>query len=114
MGDIASVLGNQMLVIAVGWQIYDITNSAMSLGLVGLAHFGAQFLFTLSAGHAADHYDRRQVAMICQAVQCAAAKKTAVIVGPALGGLMYLWGASAVYLSSAVFIKREVLAVGKA
>ena len=161
IGDIASVLANQMLVLAVGWQIYDITNSALSLGLVGLAHFGAQFLFTLPAGHVADRYDRRRFAALCQWIQCivaltlaagnmagwinseiiyasvvltgmaqtfqnpamrsllpslvgiellprciafhAAAKKTAVIVGPALGGLVYLWGASTVYISSAVF-----------
>ena len=160
VGDIASTLANQMLVLAVGWQIYDITNSALSLGLVGLAHFGAQLLFTLPAGHAADRYERRHIMTICQGVQCAAAdtlaaanlggwinaeiiyacvalagiaqtyqnpamrsllpslvgeallqrciafhaaaKKTAVIAGPALGGVVYFWGASAVYVSSAV------------
>ncbi len=159
VGDIASVLGNQMLVLAVGWQVYEITQSAMSLGLVGLAHFGAQLLFTLPAGHAADRYDRTRVATLCQAVQCAAAaalalgnhggwinseiiyasvalsgiaqtyqnpalrsllpalvgvellprciafhgavKKAAVIAGPALGGLVYFWGAGAVYIASA-------------
>ena len=73
VGDIASTLANQMLVLAVGWQIYDITNSALSLGLVGLAHFGAQLLFTLPAGHAADRYERRHIMTICQGVQCAAA-----------------------------------------
>ena len=158
VGDIASVLANQMLVLAVGWQIYDITNSAMSLGLVGLVHFGAQFLCTLPAGHVADRYDRRRVAAMCQLIQCAVAltlaasnfadrvsvemiylsvvitgvaqtfqnpamrsllpslvgdallprciafhataKKIAIIVGPALGGVVYLWGASTVYFSS--------------
>ena len=55
------------------WQIYELTNSALSLGLVGLAHFGAQFLFTLSAGHAADRYDRRHVAVLCQTAQFTAA-----------------------------------------
>ena len=73
VGDIASVVANQMMVLAVGWQIYDITHSAMSLGLVGLAHFGAQFLCTLPAGHFADRQDRRIVALICQLVQCATA-----------------------------------------
>ena len=160
VGDIASVLANQILVLAVGWQIYDITNSALSLGLVGLAHFGAQLLFTLPAGHVADRYDRRLVTTLCQVVQCAAAvalavgnhagwinseiiyasvvltgmaqtfqnpamrsllpslvgvaqlprciafhaaaKKTAIIVGPALGGVVYLWGANAAYIASAV------------
>jgi MFS family permease len=73
VGDIVSVIANQMLVLALGWQVYDLTHSAMALGLVGLAHFGAQFVFTLPAGHAADTYDRRTIACICQLAQCAVA-----------------------------------------
>ena len=83
VGDIASVLANQMLLLALGWQIYDLTSSAMSLGLVGLAHFGAQFVFTLPAGHVADRYDRRHVALVCQLVQGAVAL---VLAAANLGG----------------------------
>ena len=48
-----SFFAYQMLSVAVGWQIYDITNSALSLGLVGLAGFLPQFLLSLPAGHVA-------------------------------------------------------------
>jgi MFS family permease len=70
LGDTASVLAYQMLVLAVAWQIYDITNSALSLGLVGLAHFLSQALFMLAAGHVADRYDRRRIVVICLVMQC--------------------------------------------
>jgi len=161
LGDVSSTLANQMLVLAVGWQIYEITNSALSLGLVGLAHFGAQLACTLPAGHVADRYDRRRVALACQLAQGASAvllaagsyggwlgsniiyacvfingvsqtfqnpairallpslvspenlprciawhatvKKVAIIAGPALGGVVYYFGASAVYIASAIF-----------
>jgi MFS family permease len=65
----ATVLAYQMVAVAIGWQVYDVTGSALDLGLVGLAHFGAQLLFSLPAGHAADRYDRRRIALACQVLQ---------------------------------------------
>ena len=59
-----SSLAYQMLVVAVGWQVYDLTNSAMSLGLIGLMQFTPQFLLTLVVGHVADRYDRRLIVMM--------------------------------------------------
>lgn len=56
-----SSLAYQMLVVAVGWQVYDLTHSAMSLGLIGLMQFTPQFLLTLVVGHVADRYDRRLI-----------------------------------------------------
>ena len=45
--------GNQMLMVAIGWQMYDLTGSAWDLGLVGLYQFVPALLFTLVAGHVA-------------------------------------------------------------
>ena len=59
----------QMHGVAVGWQIYAITGSAMYLGLVGLAQFLPMFLLTLVVGHVADRYDRRNIARICQTIE---------------------------------------------
>ena len=73
LGEAASVLGYQMLVVAIAWQTYELTDSALSLGLIGLAQFLPQFLFTLVGGHAADCYDRRRIALVCQGVQVALA-----------------------------------------
>jgi MFS family permease len=54
-----STASNQILLVALAWQIYDITASAWDLGLVGLCQFVPTFLLTLPAGQLADRSDRR-------------------------------------------------------
>jgi MFS family permease len=61
----------QMQAVAVGWQVYALTGSALDLGLVGLAQFLPMLCLTLVAGHVADRADRRRIASICQAVEAA-------------------------------------------
>jgi MFS family permease len=64
----------QMQAVAVGWQLYDLTNDPLDLGLVGLMQFFPVVLFALVIGQTVDHFDRRAVAAICQVVKaiCAA------------------------------------------
>ena len=52
---------NQMLLVALGWQMYDLTGSAWDLGLVGLLQFIPTLAFTIPAGQLADRVDRRKV-----------------------------------------------------
>src|SRR3984957_633569 len=59
--------------VAVGWQIYALTDSAFALGMVGLVQFVPTVLLVFIAGHIADRYDRRRVLQICQIVDCATA-----------------------------------------
>jgi len=66
---VATMVAFQMQAVAVGWQIYALTGSALYLGLVGLAQFLPMFLLTLAVGHVADRYDRRTIARICQIVE---------------------------------------------
>lgn len=47
--------------VAVGWQVYELTQSALALGLVGLAQFLPMALLSWAGGDAADRYDRRIV-----------------------------------------------------
>jgi MFS family permease len=54
--------------VAVGWQIYALTDSAFALGMVGLVQFIPTALLVFIAGHIADRYDRRRVVQICQIV----------------------------------------------
>jgi MFS family permease len=61
------VLGLEMQSVAVGWQVYEITHRTLDLGLVGLAQFLPGFFLFLAAGHASDHFDRRQVLNLCAA-----------------------------------------------
>ncbi|TLU74236.1 MFS transporter [Lichenicoccus roseus] len=64
-----SSLGYQMQAVAVGWQIYELTHRAFSLGLLGLAQFAPMVLLIFVAGHVADQFDRRRVAALCQCVE---------------------------------------------
>src|SRR5262245_2319496 len=68
-----STAGNQMLLVALGWQMYDLTASAWDLGLVGLAQFIPTLLVTIPAGHLADRVDRRLVLTLAIVVQLFAA-----------------------------------------
>lgn len=61
------VIGLEMQSVAVGWQVYEITNRALDLGLIGLAQFLPGVLLFLVSGHAADRYNRCKVLMLSYA-----------------------------------------------
>jgi MFS family permease len=54
-----------MLMVAIGWEMYDATGSAWDLGLVGLYQFVPALLLTLPAGHLADKLNRRSIVALC-------------------------------------------------
>lgn len=54
-----AALGQQMLTVAVGWELYERTHSALALGLVGLTQMVPMVLLILPAGHVADNHDRK-------------------------------------------------------
>jgi MFS family permease len=165
---VATTLAFQMQAVAIGWQVYDLTGSALDLGLVGLAQFVPGFALSLLVGHIADRYDRRLILRICMAVEAlatlalalaslfggltvgalfaavfvigaaraselptlhalmpqlvppqlipraaaasASSNQTAIILGPALGGLAYAVGPALVYtLAAGGFIAASLL-----
>ena len=65
-------LASQMVMVALGWQMYELTGSAWDLGLVGLAQFLPALLLTLPAGHVADRHNRARIVLACTALQWAA------------------------------------------
>ncbi|HET7679610.1 MAG TPA: MFS transporter [Xanthobacteraceae bacterium] len=95
---VATALGYQMLFVAVGWQVYDLTNSALDLGLVGLLLFIPSVPGTLLVGHVADHYDRRWVIRLAQ-------------IGKAIGAAVLTVGSVTGTLSVYVIFS-TVLAIG--
>ncbi len=60
-GRLIASLGQQMLTVAVGWELYERTHSALPLGLVGLTQMLPMLLFTLPAGHVADSFNRKRI-----------------------------------------------------
>ena len=157
-----SITANQMLMVAIGWQMYDLTGSAWDLGLVGLYQFIPALLLTLPAGHVADQFKRSRIFALCMMTQAlvalgllwstwqgsetrelilglsillgvargfqmpaqqalipllvpstvlgqaitlnASAMQAAIIAGPAIGGALYIFGASLVYASCLVLL----------
>jgi MFS family permease len=66
---VAANTANQMQAVAVGWLVYDLTGSALALGLIGLVQFLPPLGLTLLAGQVIDHYDRRLILKCCYAVE---------------------------------------------
>ncbi len=60
-----AVLAMQMQSVAVGWQVYAISNRPLDLGFVGLATFVPFVVFALIAGDVADRFDRRKILLFC-------------------------------------------------
>jgi MFS family permease len=55
--------------VAVGWQVYDLTQRPLDLGFVGLAQFFPALGLALITGHVADRYDRRRILALCIALE---------------------------------------------
>jgi MFS family permease len=60
--------GSQMLLVAIGWHMYDLTASAWDLGLVGLYQFAPALVLALYAGHVVDRHHRGRILAACLAV----------------------------------------------
>lgn len=90
MGRAGSTFAFQMVGVAVGWQLYTLTNSALDLGLVGLVQAAPAMCCFPISGEIADRFDRRRVAAICMALQAivtallAAGAATAAVSAPML------------------------------
>ncbi|MEJ1934048.1 MFS transporter, partial [Nostoc sp. NIES-2111] len=65
-GRVFSLMGYQMQNVAVGWELYERTNSALALGVVGLVQVLPSIVLTLPAGHVADRWDRKRTVLLTQ------------------------------------------------
>lgn len=65
----SGAMANQMMLVALGWQMYDLTGSAWDLGLVGLYQFLPALLLVLVAGHVVDRFHRGHIAALCMVAQ---------------------------------------------
>jgi len=65
---IGATLSYQIMMVAVGWHLYEITHSVISLGLIGLAELVPYFALALYSGHAVDHYSRKLISAIASTI----------------------------------------------
>jgi MFS family permease len=97
------ILGWQMQKVAIGWEVYERTHSAMHLGYAGLIQFLPQVLFMLFAGHISDTFNRKHVLMA--ALMCNAAAAVGLALNAAYGGSIYiLYGCLFAYGTARAFI----------
>ncbi len=64
LGRLFLFTGYQVRTVAVGWELYDRTGSALVLGGIGLVQVLPVMVLTLFAGHLADRWDRKQILLV--------------------------------------------------
>ena len=70
-GAVLSGVGSQVTVVAMAWQMYELTDSPLQIGLLGLGRALPQIGLALVGGVLADRFDRRRLMMLIQAGQFA-------------------------------------------
>src|ERR1700680_803884 len=78
-GNLLSIIGRQMLAVAVEWEIYRRTHSATALGLVGLVFAIPIVGFSLPAGHLADRVSRKHIILVSQIFSAIASAMLALV-----------------------------------
>ena len=68
IGEVTSAIGTEMLYVALSWQMYLLTHSALALGLLGLAGFIPALLFSLLGGNFADAHNRKKILYVTQPI----------------------------------------------
>jgi len=115
IGRFVASLGQQMLVVAIDWELYQRTLSALSLAFVGLSLMIPMILCTIPAGHVADVFNRKKIVLFTTIILAAASAGLAlasyfalnviwiyislVVIGAAR---TFLWPASAAFVTSLV------------
>jgi len=78
-GNLLSIIGRQMLAVAVEWEIYRRTHSATALGLVGFVFAIPIVGFSLPAGHLADRISRKHIILVSQILSAIASALLALV-----------------------------------
>lgn len=103
-----STFAIQVISVAVGWQVYDLTRDAFSLGLIGLVQFAPALLLFPVTGSVADRYSRRVIFGICCLVELVASTGLAVLAMPgffslpAIYALLLMLGIMRAFLNPAM------------
>ncbi|HEY0607035.1 MAG TPA: MFS transporter [Herpetosiphonaceae bacterium] len=95
-GQIVSQAGSQMTIVAISWQLYELTNNPLSLGLIGLFRIIPLLIFSLGSGVLADAFDRRKLMLLSQA--------TSMIMAAILAATTYFGLASAALIYAVILL----------
>jgi len=101
-GRFVAQVGEMMVSIGVGWELYQRTGDPLALGLVGLVQIIPVMLLSLPGGYAADRYDRRWLTLISQLVLIACSLAL-FVVSVTDGSLVVLYGVLALIGAARAF-----------
>ena len=87
-GRTISYLGDGIMVVALPWQVYELTDSPAAMGVIGAFQTASIFVFVLLGGVAADRFQRKKIIIAADLVRGAAAGVAGVL---ALAGSIELW-----------------------
>lgn len=96
IGYVISLLGSQITIVAVAYQIYRMTGSSLDVGLVSLVQLGPALIGSLLGGPLADAMDRRRLLIITQVVMAVSS------VGLALNAVSHHPAIWLIYLLAAI------------
>jgi MFS family permease len=80
LGMLFNVASMQVNIVARSWLAYDLSGSALILGVVAMARGLPQIIFSPFGGVAADRFDKRKVLVVSQSILCVLALVNAVLV----------------------------------
>lgn len=97
-GQLISSAGTQMQIVAVAWQVYLVSHSAIALGLIGLVQAVPRLIFSLVGGVFADMFDRRKLLIV---IEITLAAMSAILALCTIFHVINLWIIYAVVLVAA-------------
>ena len=65
----ASLIGDGIFIVALAWQVYQLSNAPTALSIVGVAMTVPQIVFLLLGGVVSDRFDRRRVMIAADALR---------------------------------------------
>ena len=74
-----AVLGSQLQLVALGWELWNRTHNMADLGWLGLMQAAPVFLFVIPSGHIADTFSRRKIIIVTQLLAVLSAVGLAVL-----------------------------------
>jgi len=103
LGFFISQMGMQMQMIAINWHIYQLTHSAVVLGLVGVVSFVPVLLFSTVGGLTADHVDRKKLLLATQAFLALVALALAALTVAGVDSVAVIFVLLALHFSAMAF-----------
>lgn len=99
----AAVSATQMVSVAIGWHVYELTGDPLAIGFTGLAQFVTMALLAPITGAVADRFDRKTVLALCHVVYVAGTLALAWIARAPHFGVLPIYAVLAVLGASRAF-----------